>query len=439
MAFKLFDRVKDTSTTTGTGAFTLANSAPNGYRTFGSVLSSNDKTIYCIEHQSSNEWEIGIGTYSSNVLTRGDYTKYEVYSSSNSGQSVNFSAGTKNVFITHAVGRSEYQSISPLPAADTYASLGSYNSTYPNLPFFPKDSPYDKLICNGTNPQSSPIMGFDHYLPLAGKIPQVPFDGTGITITLSGSIDNSVTSLTVSSTTFTNGQTWTVPFMIQIDSEVLLVTATASSTYTVTRAYDGTSAASHTSGATISYLAWRWSNQGTATSETNHGGLNIINETANASTVACNVYCRPLPNNASGNYTIKGAIIPRWNEIVYGLPLIGLRDSTTGKIRANTLFRYDGATATYWWRYNLNNSTGSSASSGALTSYMPFMTGPIFYFKFVDDSTNSLFYLSADNRNWGLAYSETRTTHCTADQFVFGVIPYSKTASNHLVTYNDVQ
>ena len=96
MAFKLADRVKQTATTTGTGNFTLS-ATPTGYRAFSSVLSTNDTTYYTIAHQTANEWEVGYGTYSAaNTLAR---TK--VISSSNSNNAVNFTAGTKDVFITN--------------------------------------------------------------------------------------------------------------------------------------------------------------------------------------------------------------------------------------------------------------------------------------------------------------------------------------------------
>lgn len=92
----LYDRVKDTSTTTGTGTLTLANSAPTGYQTFGSVLSNSDTCYYVIQHQTLAEWECGLGTYTSSGTTLARTT---VVSSSNSGSAVNFSSGTKDVFI----------------------------------------------------------------------------------------------------------------------------------------------------------------------------------------------------------------------------------------------------------------------------------------------------------------------------------------------------
>src|SRR5258706_648399 len=92
MSFAFKDRVKDTSTTTGTGNFTLANSPPLAYQGF-STYSVNDTFYYVIENIISNEWEVGLGTYSSsNTLTR-----TTVLASSNSGALVNFSAGSKNV------------------------------------------------------------------------------------------------------------------------------------------------------------------------------------------------------------------------------------------------------------------------------------------------------------------------------------------------------
>lgn len=97
MAHLLDDRVQETSTSTGTGAFTLAG-AVTGFRTFASQLAVNDTTYYLIEAVDANgvptgEWETGIGTYSAtNTLTR-----TTVLESSNANTTVTFSAGTKRV------------------------------------------------------------------------------------------------------------------------------------------------------------------------------------------------------------------------------------------------------------------------------------------------------------------------------------------------------
>jgi hypothetical protein len=93
---KFFDRVKETSTTTGTGAFTVAG-AESGFVTFSSVLTVTDTFYYCIQSKTPDEWEVGIGTYSAaNTLTR---TTPIVGSAATP---VDFSAGDKDVFITVA-------------------------------------------------------------------------------------------------------------------------------------------------------------------------------------------------------------------------------------------------------------------------------------------------------------------------------------------------
>lgn len=94
MAFIRADRVKDTTTTTGTGAVTVSGTAPTGFRTFSAVCSTNDTIPYCIA--GGAEWEVGIGTYSAT----NEITRTTILASSNGGSAVNFSAGTKDVFIT---------------------------------------------------------------------------------------------------------------------------------------------------------------------------------------------------------------------------------------------------------------------------------------------------------------------------------------------------
>jgi hypothetical protein len=100
MALVLADRVKETTTTTGTGTITLAG-AVTGYQSF-SVVGNTNTTYYCIAGQPpSAEWEVGIGTYTSSGTTLARTT---VIASSNAGSAVNFSAGTKDVFVTYPAG-----------------------------------------------------------------------------------------------------------------------------------------------------------------------------------------------------------------------------------------------------------------------------------------------------------------------------------------------
>ena len=96
MALVLADRVKETTTTTGTGTVTLLG-ASAGFQSFAAVGNGNT-TYYTIAAQTGTEWEVGIGTYSSSGTTLARTT---VISSSNAGAAVDFSAGTKDVFVTY--------------------------------------------------------------------------------------------------------------------------------------------------------------------------------------------------------------------------------------------------------------------------------------------------------------------------------------------------
>lgn len=95
MAFVIADRVRETTTTTGTGNLTL-DGAVSKFRTFASVLSSSDTTYYSIVEQTGTAWEVGIGTFTSPATL----ARTTILSSSSGGSAVNFGAGTKDVFIT---------------------------------------------------------------------------------------------------------------------------------------------------------------------------------------------------------------------------------------------------------------------------------------------------------------------------------------------------
>jgi len=102
MALVVADRVKETTTSTGTGAISLGGAEPN-FRTFSSVLSDADTTYYAIIDDSNLAFEVGLGTYASSGNT---ITRTTVLASSNSNNAVSFSAGTKDVFLTYPADKS---------------------------------------------------------------------------------------------------------------------------------------------------------------------------------------------------------------------------------------------------------------------------------------------------------------------------------------------
>jgi len=96
MALKIADRVRETTTTTGTGTISLGGAVGN-FETFSANLSNSDTTYYAIVDSTNNTFEVGLGTYTSSGNTLARTT---VIASSNSNSAVNFGAATKDVFIT---------------------------------------------------------------------------------------------------------------------------------------------------------------------------------------------------------------------------------------------------------------------------------------------------------------------------------------------------
>ena len=123
MAFVVKDRVKETSTTTGTGTLTLLG-ASTGFQAFSAVGDGNT-TYYAISEQTGSDWEVGIGTYTATGTT---LSRDTVLSSSNSGSAVNFGAGTKDVFVSYPA---EFAAFSAAGAVtENYTTFtGNYSMT----------------------------------------------------------------------------------------------------------------------------------------------------------------------------------------------------------------------------------------------------------------------------------------------------------------------
>ena len=124
MALVLADRVQETTTTTGTGSVTLAG-AVLGFQSFA-VVGNGNTTFYTIADQGGANWEVGIGTYSTTGPTLARTT---VLSSSNSGNLVNFTAGTKTVFVTYPSEQSVNLDASGNVSALGTVSSGTWNAT----------------------------------------------------------------------------------------------------------------------------------------------------------------------------------------------------------------------------------------------------------------------------------------------------------------------
>jgi hypothetical protein len=125
-AFVINDRVKQTTTTTGTGTIDLTGTE-TGFETFVAGIGGGVQTYYAIVHDGTSDFEVGTGTVTdagTDTLSRQD-----VISSSNSDALVNFGAGSKTVFCTLPAKKTISPVMDATPYVVTHASTLSLNQT----------------------------------------------------------------------------------------------------------------------------------------------------------------------------------------------------------------------------------------------------------------------------------------------------------------------
>jgi len=106
MALVINDRVRETSTTSGTGTLNLAG-AVTGFRTFVSGIGDGNTTYYAIFEEGTNSFEVGLGTVTD--ATPDTLARNTVLSnSSGTTDKINFSGGTLSVFCTMPASKSVY-------------------------------------------------------------------------------------------------------------------------------------------------------------------------------------------------------------------------------------------------------------------------------------------------------------------------------------------
>lgn len=127
MALVIADRVRETSTTTGTGNFTLGG-AVSGFESFLSAVGEGNTCYYTIS--GGTEWEVGLGT-----ITSGQLVRTTVYKSSNADAAVNFSAGTKDVFVTYPGDKAVFKDASGNVNALGTITSGVWNGTEVTVPY----------------------------------------------------------------------------------------------------------------------------------------------------------------------------------------------------------------------------------------------------------------------------------------------------------------
>ncbi len=213
MALILRDRVKEGTTTTGTGAIALAGAGAT-FKAFTDYMSNGDTTYYAIAHTASgvNEWEIGLGTWNTgNTLSR-----TTVLASSNSNNAVNLSSGTKDIFMTYPSNKAVFLDASgnltvsgDLTVSGTTTTVNSTTTTVDD-PVFTiggdtapgSDDNKDRGIEFRWHDGSSAKVGFFGFDDSTGKFTFIP-DATNSSEVFSGTAGTIVAALEGNASTAT--------------------------------------------------------------------------------------------------------------------------------------------------------------------------------------------------------------------------------------------
>ena len=130
MALVINNRVRETTSTTGTGAVTLGG-AVGGFQTFAAGIGNSNTTYYAISINSENEWEVGLGTLNGDSST---LTRTSVLESSNSDAAVDFSAGSKEVFCTLPAEKAVYLDADGASVPALGGQITDETKTFSNYP-----------------------------------------------------------------------------------------------------------------------------------------------------------------------------------------------------------------------------------------------------------------------------------------------------------------
>ena len=147
MALIIKDRVKETTTTTGTGNIALGGAVSN-FVTFSSVLSDSDTTYYAIVDSNNSDFEVGLGTYVSSGNT---IARTTVLASSNSGSAVNLSSGSKVIFCAFPADKAVIEDANGVVSIENLQidtnAIKSTN-TNGNIQLFPAGTGFTELYGN---------------------------------------------------------------------------------------------------------------------------------------------------------------------------------------------------------------------------------------------------------------------------------------------------
>ena len=252
MALVLNDRVKETTTTTGTGTLTLGG-AVTGFETFAAGIGNSNTTYYAIVLPGTSEFEVGLGTLNSDSST----LARTPISSSNSDSAVDFSAGTKTIFCTIPASKSVFLDASGNATLGADLSVGDDLTVLGGVIDFKSNSGSPaslKMYCEVSNAHFQTLQPQPHSVSASNTL-RLPSSGSSDTQDLVAvDITQTLTNKTLTAPTITGTATMAdldisgdVDVDGTLEADAITVNGTALNTViagvTVTNATNATNAA----------------------------------------------------------------------------------------------------------------------------------------------------------------------------------------------------
>ena len=181
MALVIKDRVKETTTTTGTGTYTLAG-AEVGFQAF-SAIGDGNTTYYTVT--DGGDWEVGLGTYTASGTT---LARTVILSSSNGDAAVSWSAGEKAVFVTQPSSKANYLDADGYATGMDFKTSLDLNTTVANKPSHAEgrlfyDKAFGALAFYNEEPDITLQIGQEEYIRVYNDTGATISNGTPVYLT----------------------------------------------------------------------------------------------------------------------------------------------------------------------------------------------------------------------------------------------------------------